>query len=115
MKAYFVNLMWQPGETMNFRASDHVRAIYDHAGDGLLDYAVVNMGSVRPALRQKYARQEVKPVEVDLDALQNLGVQVVAEDLLHESAKVRHSPAAVASVALRLATEGRRRRSSEAK
>src|SRR6266849_4214315 len=25
IKAYFVNLMWQPGETMSFRASDHVR------------------------------------------------------------------------------------------
>ena len=24
LKAYFVNLMWQPGETTNFRASDHV-------------------------------------------------------------------------------------------
>src|SRR5205807_4681872 len=31
IKAYFVNLMWQPGETMNFRASDHVAAIQRHA------------------------------------------------------------------------------------
>ena len=111
VKAYFVNLMWQPGETMNFRASDHVRAIYDHAGAGLLDYVVVNVGSVRPALRKKYARQEVKPVEVDLEELQNLGVQVVAENLLHESATVRHNPVAVANVALRLAVKGRSRRS----
>src|SRR6266699_500023 len=36
VKAYFVNLMWQPGETMSFRASDHVRAICNHAGEGLL-------------------------------------------------------------------------------
>src|SRR5438132_1376437 len=28
VKAYFVNLMWQPGETTDFSASDHVRAIY---------------------------------------------------------------------------------------
>ena len=115
VKAYFVNLMWQPGETMNFRASDHVRAIYDHAGAGLLDYVVVNVGSVRPALRKKYARQEVKPVEVDFEALKNLGVQVLAENLLHESATVRHNPAAVANVALRLADEGRSRRPSESR
>ena len=31
VKAYFVNLMWQPGETTGFRASDHVRAIHHHA------------------------------------------------------------------------------------
>src|SRR5438309_3914318 len=67
VKAYFVNLMWQPGETMSFSASDHVRAIYNHAGQGLLDYAVVNTSPVRPALRRKYASQQVQPVEVDLE------------------------------------------------
>ena len=33
LKAYFVNLMWQPGETTGFRASDHVSAINRHAGE----------------------------------------------------------------------------------
>src|SRR5258706_9721846 len=50
IKAYFVNLMWQPGETMSFRASDHIRAIYNHSSAALLDYPVVTTGSVRPAL-----------------------------------------------------------------
>src|SRR5262249_46222536 len=31
VKAYFVNLMWQPGETMNYSASDHLQAIYNHS------------------------------------------------------------------------------------
>ena len=43
LKAYFVNLMWQPGETMNFSASDHIRAIHKHAGGRLIDCAVVNV------------------------------------------------------------------------
>ena len=111
-KAYFVNLMWQPGETMNYRASDHIRAIYDHAGPGLLDYAVVNTAPVRLSLRRKYARQEVKPVEADLEALNGLGVELVTANLLHESATVRHDPAAVAAVAMRLASKGRRARKS---
>jgi uncharacterized cofD-like protein len=110
-KAYFVNLMWQPGETMTFRASDHVRAIYRHAGPGLIDYAIVNVGLIRPALRRKYARQEVMPVEVDVDGLEALDVQVVAGNLLHESSKIRHNPTAVAAIALHLASENRRRRS----
>src|SRR4051812_42587073 len=42
LKAYFVNLMSQPGETTDFRASDHVCAILDHAGTRLLDCAVVS-------------------------------------------------------------------------
>ncbi len=32
LKAYFVNLMSQPGETINFRASDHVTALLRHTG-----------------------------------------------------------------------------------
>jgi uncharacterized cofD-like protein len=110
VKAYFVNLMWQPGETMTFRASDHVGAIYEHAGAGLLDYAIVNTGSVRPALRKKYASQQVKPVEADIDGLERLGIKIVAENLLQESATVRHNPAEAAAVAMRLAREGRGRR-----
>src|SRR5579864_4424139 len=43
VKVYFVNLMWQPGETTDFRASDHIRAIHKHAGGKLLDYAVINI------------------------------------------------------------------------
>src|SRR5579885_1776971 len=37
LKAYFVNLMWQPGETTGFNASDHVKAIYKHAKIPLID------------------------------------------------------------------------------
>jgi uncharacterized cofD-like protein len=107
VKAYFVNLMWQPCETMSFSASDHVRAIYDHAGAGLVEYAVVNTGPVRSSLRKKYARQQVQPVEVDFEKLESMGLEIVAGNLLLESATVRHNPEAVAAVAVQLAREGR--------
>ena len=42
LKVYFVNLMWQPGETINFTASRHVEAIHQHAGRKLVDYVVLN-------------------------------------------------------------------------
>ena len=71
---------------------------------------MVNTGSVRPALRRKYASQEVKPVEADLEALGGLGLEVIATNLLLESATVRHNPEAVAAVALHLAAKGRQRR-----
>ena len=110
VKAYFVNLMWQPGETMNYSASRHIRAIYDHGGAGLIDYAVVNTAPIRSSLLQKYARQSVDPVEADFDALSEMGLEVVAGSLLLESGKIRHNPEAVALVALQLAREGRLRR-----
>ena len=110
LKAYFVNLMWQPGETMNFTAADHIRAIHQHAGGKLLDYAIVNTQPIRPALRKRYAREQAAPVENDVDKISAMGIEVVGGNLLHESEKVRHSPDAIAAVAVRLAREGRGRR-----
>ena len=110
VKAYFVNLMWQPGETMEFRASDHIRAINKHAGGKLLDYAIVNIRPITPAMKKRYARQSALPVENDLDALFRMGLKVMAGNLALTSGRVRHDPAATATVALKLAQEGRRRR-----
>src|ERR1700689_4068085 len=66
LKAYFVNLMWQPGETIGFRASDHVKAIHEHAGVDLLDVVVVNTTPIRPAQRRKYAAEKAQPVVNDI-------------------------------------------------
>jgi uncharacterized cofD-like protein len=110
IKAYIVNLMWQPGETTNFTASDHIRAIHHHAGGKLLDCAVVNTGEFRPSLRRRYAREHAEPVENDFDAIGALGVNVVCGDLVQESNLIRHNPDAIAAIAIELAMEGRERR-----
>jgi uncharacterized cofD-like protein len=113
VKAYFVNLMWQPGETIDFTASDHVRAIHRHARGKLLDYAVVNNRPVAAALRRRYERELARPVENDLDKLLGMGMKVMAGNLLVvEDQKVRHNPEEIAAVALKLAMEGRTRRSN---
>ena len=113
VKAYFVNLMWQPGETMEFRASDHIRAVHRHAGGKFLDYAVVNLRPILPAMRKRYARQAALPVENDLDAIFKMGLKVMAGNLAQHTDKVRHDPAAAAAVAIKLAQEGRRRKNGQ--
>jgi len=110
VKAYFVNLMWQPGETTNFSASQHIDAIHRHARGKLLDYAVLNTREIRPALRRRYARQASAPVENDFDAIGAMGVNVVCGDLVQESDVVRHNSDAIAAIAIELAVEGRERR-----
>lgn len=110
VKACFVNLMWQPGETIDFTAADHVTALAEHAGMNLLDYVVVNTRPVSPALLEKYERERARPVENDLERLEGMGVRIVSRDLLEEGEKIRHNPAASAAVALELAEEGRKRR-----
>jgi uncharacterized cofD-like protein len=110
VKAYFVNLMWQPGETTNFRASDHLRAIHQHAGRKFLDYAVINIRPIPLAVKKRYARQAALPVENDIDAISRMGLKVMAGNLAQRAGKVRHDPGATAVVVVKLAQEGRRRK-----
>jgi uncharacterized cofD-like protein len=107
LRAYFVNLMWQPGETIGFLASDHVAAINRHAGFNLFDVVVVNTRSISARQRRKYAVQEAQSVVNDVDRLTGMGLQVVAADLLGEGEIVRHDPRATAEVAMELARRGR--------
>ena len=110
LKAYFVNLMTQPGETTNFSASDHVRAVDDHAGGKLLDCVVVSTSRISFAVRRRYAEQNAAPIENDTRALESMGLEVIGADLLQKGKKVRHNPAAIAKVAVDLALEARKRR-----
>ena len=110
IKAYFVNLMWQPGETMEFSASDHIRAIHRHAGGKFLDYAVVNIRPNTSAMKKRYAKQAALPVDNDIGAIIKMGNKVMGGKLAQHTKKLRHDPDLTAAVAVKLAQEGRRRR-----
>jgi len=110
IKAYIVNLMWQPGETVGFSASDHVKAILDHSRANLLDCVVVNTHPIAGTLQRKYARQSAQPVANDVDQLRSMGLSVIEADLVEQKEKVRHDPVALAGIVLELAAEGRKRR-----
>jgi len=113
LKAYFVNLMWQPGETMGYSAFDHVRAIRKHARRELLDCVVVNTRPISGLLRRRYAAQKVLPVDNDITRIEDQGLKVVGADLLGQSDKIRHDSTALAEVAVRLAREGREARRND--
>lgn len=114
LKAYFVNLMWQPGETIGFRASDHVEALYRHGLRGKLDCIVVNTRHAAAPLRRRYAAQRAQPVEIDIQRLRTLARSVIGRNLLAHAAKARHDPEATAAVAIELALAGRERRLMQA-
>jgi uncharacterized cofD-like protein len=106
-KAYFVNLMWQPGETMDFKASDHVLALHRHSLDGLVDTVVLNTRPITGARRRRYAAHRVFPVQNDYPTLADLGLRVVGRNLLSRGETIRHAPDATAAVAVELAQESR--------
>jgi uncharacterized cofD-like protein len=104
---YFVNLMWQPGETMHFKASDHVEAIHRHAGPRLVDTVVVNTQPIPAAPRKRYAAERAFPVENDIDRLRKMGLEVITGNFVARGDKIRHSPEAAAAVAVELARRSR--------
>lgn len=116
VRAYITNLMGQPGETVNFTASDHVNAILKHCGltpkkaGRLLDYVIVNNATLSNAALRRYAAQKALPVEVDLDPLQAMGLRVLQADIADRGPKIRHSPERTAELVIKLARLGRRRR-----
>jgi len=110
LKAYFLNLMTQPGETTNFTASDHVRSLAEHGGDGLIDYVVASTSRISPAVRRAYAEQDAQVIQNDVESLADMGLEVLSGDLAQKGAKVRHNPDAIGRIALELAVKGRARR-----
>ncbi len=117
LKACFVNLMSQPGETTDFTAEDHLAALLEHGGAGLIDCAVVNVSNVSSTVRRRYAAEAAAPVGYDRNAIRAMGIEVVEAELLgkpwkgkERRSKARHDGAAIAAVAMTLARRGRERR-----
>lgn len=111
LKAYFMNLMSQPGETTDFTASEHVAALHDHAGGKrLIDCVVLSNSWISPAVRRLYAATNSTPVVCDEQAILSSGVELLQADLVRAGSKVRHDPAAIARVAVDLAIRGRKAR-----
>ncbi|MBY0373661.1 MAG: YvcK family protein [Bryobacteraceae bacterium] len=108
--AYFVNLMWQPWETMHFSAADHILALERHGRPGLLDWVIVNTHPISGPMRRRYAAQQVYPVDNDLLLLGKRGFRVLGRNLLAKGEKVRHDPELIAKVAVELAAQARRER-----
>ena len=109
---YISNLMSQPGETDGYTASDHVRAIHEHAGAPLVDVAVLSSSRIPAASRKRYAAEAARPVKKDRVRLKNLGIRVIEEDLAASGPSVRHDSSRLAHQLVRLARRSRARNRS---
>ena len=92
VKVYVCNIMTQDGETEGMTASDHVKALLDHSGPGLIDLCLCNSAPVRPGLVERYKVEDAVPITVDRAAIEALGVEVVERPLASETLNyARHS------------------------
>src|SRR5271157_505864 len=76
-KVFVCNLMTQANESLGLTASDHIRALYEHAGHQFFDYALVNRTPASPQLALKYAEKQQSQIEADVDRIDALGVKPI--------------------------------------
>lgn len=96
IKVFVCNLMTQANESLSLTAADHIRALNDHAGVQLFDYALINRKAASQELKAKYALEGASQIVVDLDAIETLGVCPVMGDYLDEGGVARHATDRVA-------------------
>jgi uncharacterized cofD-like protein len=104
-KFYVCNVMTQPGETDSYTASQHVKAIYDHAGVGLFHYILVNSAPIPPAVIEQYREKMAAPVVADTWNLQQMGVNVIARNFLHYAIYARHDARRISEQILSVLTK----------
>jgi len=105
IKVYVCNLMTQANESLGRTAADHIRALNDHAGGQIFDYALINRAPMSNDLKAKYALEAATQIVADLDAIEAMGVCPVLGDYLYEDSVARHATDHVAKDLIELASQ----------
>jgi uncharacterized cofD-like protein len=91
IKVFICNLMTEANESLHMTASEHIQAIYSHAGRRLFDYALVNTAPVSEDMKSRYAHEHAEQVICDVPAIERLGVRCIAENFMEENQFARHA------------------------
>lgn len=92
IKMYVCNIMTQPGETQNYTASDHLRTIYAHSVENLVQYIIVNNEKIPADILEKYNIEGADIVEIDTENLEKMKVGILSAQLFQEKGYIRHHP-----------------------
>ncbi len=107
-KVYICNVMTQAGETLNYTASDHVRALYRHMNTSFLDMILVNDEGIPDKIKAKYAKELAQSVDYDLQRLSELGLEIIHGNIIsYEDEVIRHDTSKVASILYKLVDSAR--------
>ena len=102
-KIYVSNIMTEPGQTDNYSLSEHIKAINDHAGKGVIEYCIYDTGEIIPEYIRKYNLQGSELVEQDTSKVKVEGVSLIQRNLSQiENGYIRHNPDAIAASIIQL-------------
>lgn len=89
-KIYICNVMTQNGESGDYSASDHVKAIVDHSNNDVIDVCLMNNAEPPEEALGRYKEEGSYPVKADAEKVKEMGFKVFATDLLGVTNFVRH-------------------------
>ena len=79
---YICNLFTQPGETDDYKVSDHIKLLESYLGKNTIDIVIANNAKMNSELVKKYSKKEQKdPVELDTETLEKMHKYVIADKL----------------------------------
>ncbi len=103
IKIYVNNIMTEPGQTDNYAISDHLQAIIDHTGEGIVDYCIYDTGEVVPEYVRKYNKEGQDLVEQDIQKCKEKGIKLLQRNLSTIiDDNIRHNPKAVAEAIVQI-------------
>jgi uncharacterized cofD-like protein len=111
IKVFICNLMTQANESLGLTAADHIKAINRHAGIQLFDYALINRTPASEEMKNKYASEGASQIEVDLEAIEALGVCPLLGDYLDAGLVARHATDKIAHDLMALMAQSPERQS----
>lgn len=93
-KIYICNAMQQPGETDGYTVSDHIKAINDNIGEGIIDSVIVDPRDIPQDILVRYKSMNSDKVELDREKIKEYNVNLIERDILEIDPKgmVRHHP-----------------------
>jgi len=98
-KVYICNVMTQAGETLDYTASDHVKALYDHLGCPFMDTILVNEEDIPEEIKFRYKKEYATPVVYDIAKLSEMGLKIVHDKIIrYEDGYIRHDTQKVAAL-----------------
>ena len=102
IKIYVCNVMTQKGETEDLKASDHLKAIMEHTGPGIVDYCIVNTARIPAEMAEKYSSEDSSPVVPDSENLRKMKTKVVEAHIVSTKGHVRHDSAKLVKIIMDL-------------
>ena len=103
IKIYINNIMTEPGQTDDYTVADHIKAIIEHCGEGIIDYCIYDTGEVIPEYIKRYNREGADLVEQKIEDPAIKRIKFIKKNISKiVDGKIRHDADLVAESAITL-------------